>query len=299
MAHRRVRTFRALIPALLALWVHTAGAAVWTDATGRRVEAPDHPRRIVSLVPSVTEVLFALGVEDRVVGVTRFCNYPPRAQAKPKVGGYADPSLEAIAALSPDLVFAAADATKPALVRRLQALGIPVFVVYPRSLEGTVEMIRQVGRAADAPDAGERLAGELEATIAEVRSRVAGLPRPRVLLCIMVRPLVVAGPDTLGHDLIETAGGRNVVPPGPARYPTWGPESLLGADPDVIVVSPHPGDPAPARFFERWPELKAVASGRVVQIPSDWIHRPGPRLSRGLRALARVLHPGAFPEARP
>ncbi len=299
MAHRRARALRALIFALVALGAHAAAAAVWTDATGRRVEAPDHPRRIVSLVPSVTELLFALGVEDRVAGVTRFCNYPPRAQAKPKVGGYADPSLEAVAALSPDLVFAAADATKPALVRRLEALGIPVFVVYPRTLEGTVEMIRQVGRVADAADAGERLAAELEGTIAEVRDRVAGLPRPTVLLCIMVRPLVVAGPGTLGHDLIETAGGRNVVPPGPSRYPTWGPESLLGADPDVIIVSPHPGDPAPARSFDEWPELKAVASGRVVQIPSDWIHRPGPRLSLGLRALARALHPGTFPEGRP
>ena len=272
----------------------SARGAVWTDALGRRVEAPDRPGRIVSLVPSVTEILYALGVQDRVAGVTRFCTYPPEALAKPKVGGYADPSLEAIVALAPDLVLASADATPPALIRRLEALGIPVYVVYPRSLDATVDTIRRIGRVVGAARAGERLAGELRRAADDVRRRVRDRARPGVLLCVMVEPLVVAGPGTLGHDLIEAAGGRNVVPPGPSRYPTWGPESLLAADPDVIVVSPHPGQPAPGRLLDRWPELKAVANGRVVEIPADWVHRPGPRLARGLRALARALHPDAF-----
>ncbi len=261
---------------------------------GRRVEVPDRPGRIVSLVPSVTEVLFAVGAGDRLVGVTRFCTYPPEARALPKVGGYADPSLEAIVALSPDLVFGAADSTPPALVRRLEALGIPVYVVYPRNLRDTVETIRQVGRVAGVPEGGEAVAGRLRATVERVRRAVQGLPRPGVLLCIMVRPLVVAGPGTLGNDMVEAAGGRNVVPQGAARYPTWGAESLLAADPEVIVVSPHPGEPAPERFFRQWPELRAVASGRVVPIESDWLHRPGPRLAKGLMALAEALHPGVF-----
>ena len=288
-----------ILALMLAAGASAAGAAVWTDALGRRVEVRDRPGRIVSLVPSVTEVLYALGVQDRVAGVTRFCTFPAEAQSKPKVGGYADPSLEAIVALAPDLVFGSADATPPLLIDRLEGLGIPVYVVYPRSLASTVAMLRRVGRVVGAARAGERLAAGLERTVAEVRDRVRDLPRPRVLLCVMVEPLVVAGPGTLAHDLIATAGGRNVVPAGPSRYPTWGPESLLAADPDVVVVSPHPGQPSPGRLFDRWPELKAVAAGRVVEIPADWIHRPGPRLARGLRALARAIHPDAFPEEGP
>ncbi len=291
-AERRPRSWWAAV--CLVLWAGAAAGAQWTDALGRTVRAPDRPERIVSLVPSVTEVLFALGAQDRVAGVTRFCTYPPEAQDKPDVGGYADPSLEAIVALGPDLVFASADATRPSLIERLDALGVPVFVVYPRSLDGTVEMIRRVGRAAGVAPAGDRAADALARAAAEVRRRTAGLRRPVVLLCIMVQPLVVAGPGTLGDDLIVAAGGRNAVPDGSARYPTWGPESLLGADPEMVVVSPHPGDPAPGRLFLRWPELRAVAAGRVVEIPSDWIHRPGPRLARGLRALARTLHPDVF-----
>ncbi len=294
---RRPRPWWAAV--CLVFWAGLAAGAVWTDALGRRVEVPDRPRRIVSLVPSVTEVLFALGAQDRVAGVTRFCTYPLEARSKPKVGGYADPSLEAIVALGPDLVFASADATKPSLIERLDALSVPVFVVYPRSLDGTVEMLRQVGRVAGVAGAGDRAAAALADTASRVRARVAGRPRPGVLLCIMVRPLVVAGPGTLGDDLIAVAGGRNAVPEGAGRYPTWGPESLLGADPEVIVVSPHPGDPAPRRLFFQWPELRAVAAGRVVEIPSDWIHRPGPRLARGLEALARALHPDAFAGRNP
>ncbi|GAB4268112.1 ABC transporter substrate-binding protein [Deferrisoma sp.] len=292
---RRVR----VLALALALGSPAAHAAVWTDALGRRVEVPDRPQRIVSLVPSVTEVLYALGVQDRVAGVTRFCTFPAEARSKPKVGGYADASLEAVVALASDLVLASADATPPVLIDRLAGLGIPVYVVYPRSLSGTAAMLRRLGRVVGAARAGERLAADLERATAGVRSRVRDLPRPGVLLCVMVEPLVVAGPGTLAHDLIETAGGRNVVPAGPSRYPTWGPESLLAADPDVVVVSPHPGQPAPGRLFDRWPELKAVAAGRVVEIPADWIHRPGLRLARGLRALARAIHPGAFPEESP
>ncbi len=285
-----------ILALMLAVGAWAAGAAEWTDALGRRVDVPGRPRRIVSLVPSVTEVLFAVGAGDRLVGVTRFCTYPPEARNLPQVGGYADPSLEAIVALSPDLVFGAADSTPPALIRRLEALGIPVYVVYPRSLADTVATIRQVGRVAGVPGGGQAVADHLEATVETVRRAVQGLPRPEVLLCIMVRPLVVAGPGTLGHDLVEAAGGRNVVPPGPSRYPTWGAESLLAADPEVIIVSPHPGEPFPVRFFGRWPELRAVASGRVVPIESDWLHRPGPRLAQGLRALAEALHPGVWGE---
>lgn len=265
-------------------------AATRVDALGRRVELPEEPQRIVSLVPSVTEILFALGLEERIVGVTSFCTYPERARSKPQVGGYANPNLEAVTLQRPDLVFISADSASPALLSRMERLGLPVYVVYPRGIEATVAMIRAVGRVTGATQGGERLARQLTAAVARVRAAVAGRKRPRVLFCVMVRPLIVAGPETLVGDLIEVAGGVNVVPTGVSRYPTWGNEALLLADPDLIVVSPHPGTPNPANLFTAWPELKAVKTGRIVSIPPDWVHRPGPRLALGLTALAEAMH---------
>ncbi|MCK4691397.1 MAG: cobalamin-binding protein [Desulfuromonadales bacterium] len=271
-------------------WPGTATAVSWPDAMGRSVEVPEAPQRIVSLVPSVTEILFALGLEDRVAGVTSFCTYPEQALDKPQVGGYANPSLEAVILQQPDLVFISADSASPALLSRMERLGLSVYVVYPRGIEETIEMIRAVGQVTGAALGGDRLAQQLTDSVARVRAAVAGRQRPRVLFCIMVRPLTVAGPETLVGDLIEAAGGENVVPTGPSRYPTWGAEALLLADPDLIVVSPHPGTPNPTDLFSPWPELTAVKENRIVSVTPDWVHRPGPRLSFGLVALAEAMH---------
>jgi iron complex transport system substrate-binding protein len=265
-------------------------AATWVDAVGRRVELSEAPQRIISLVPSVTEVLFALGLEERIVGVTSFCSYPERARSKPQVGGYSNPNLEAVLEQRPDLLFISADSANPALLARMEGLGLPVYVVYPRGIDETIAMIRAVGRVSGAATAGERLAQQLSATVARVKVLVAGRARPQVLFCVMVRPLTVAGPGTLVDDLLEIAGGENVVAAGSSRYPTWGAEALLLADPELIVVSPHPGTPNPAELFSGWPELKAVRQQRIVSVTPDWVHRPGPRLGLGLLALAEAIH---------
>ncbi len=126
--------------------------------------------------------------------------------------------------------------------------------------------------------------------VACARRLTASLPRVRVLCTVMSQPLVVAGRKTLLDDLINLAGGENVVPEGLNRYPTWGIESVLAADPDVILVSPHPGQVDPSAYYRGWPELKAVRTGRLVTIDADWIQRPGPRLMLGLAALSKALH---------
>ncbi len=172
----------------------------------------------------------------------------------------------------------------------MESLGLPVYVVYPRGIQVTIDMIRILGRVTGEEEGGDQLARKLTATVAQVRSLVAGLKRPRVLFCVMVRPLTVAGPGTLVGDLIETAGGENVVASGPNRYPTWGGEALLLADPDLIVVSPHQGTPNPAGLFNAWPELKAVRQQRIYSVIPDWVHRPGPRLGLGLLTLAEAIH---------
>jgi iron complex transport system substrate-binding protein len=251
---------------------------------------PDVPQRIVSLVPSVTETLFAMGLEERIVGVTNFCDFPAQARSKPQLGDYAAPSLEAVLLQHPDLVFISADSASPALLAKMERLGLTVYVVYPKGLKETIAMFRALGQVTGAPRAGEELARQLEDSLASIRALVADRPAPRVLFCVMVQPLTVAGPETLVGDLIKAAGGENIVPTGLNRYPTWSDEALLVADPELIVVSPHPGTPNPLDLFAGWTELSAVKNKRIISIHPDWVHRPGPRLPLGLTALAEALH---------
>ncbi|PLX86170.1 MAG: hypothetical protein C0614_03915 [Desulfuromonas sp.] len=261
-----------------------------TDALGRQVGGDLVPQRVVSLAPAVTEILFALGLDDEIVGVTSFCNYPERARSKPKIGEYASPNLEILAAMQPELVVMAADASSPELLSRLEGLGIAVYIAYPRSVAETVTLIRSLGQLLGKAEAAAVLATGLEQTAACAQRQVALRPKVRVLCTVMSQPLVVAGRQTLIDDLIRIAGGDNVVPEGLSRYPTWGIESVLSADPDLILVSPHPGQTDPSAFYRNWPELKAVRTGRLASVEADWIQRPGPRLSLGLRALTRALH---------
>ncbi len=284
-----VRVTSIILWIICVTWPGTPGAAVWTDAMGRAVEVVEPPQRIVSLVPSVTEILYELGVEDRLVGVTRFCTYPPRVADKAQVGDYGAPNLEAVAALDPDLVILAADAASPALLTRIEALGIAAYVVYPKGVFATIATIRALGQVVGAEPAGEQVAQRLHTAIEKIRAFAVSHNRPRVIFCVMTQPLVVAGPGTLIDDLIRLAGGQNLVPPGLNRYPTWGPESLLMADPDVIIVSTHLGKTESAQLFAGWPELWAVRNQQIVSIEPDWVSRPGPRLALGAAALAEVF----------
>ncbi len=279
-----------LVILFLGLMAMPASAKQVVDAIGRKVGGEEIPQRVVSLVPAVTEILYALGQQDRIVGVTNFCNYPAAARAKARIGDYANPSLEVLAAMDPDLVFMAADMSSPELLHRLEALEIEVYVVYPRKLDETARLIRDLGRLLDCRLQADALADELVQAADCARILTADLPRVRVLCTVMSEPLVVAGRNTLLDDLISLAGGTNVVPEGLNRYPTWGIESVLAADPDVILVSPHPGQADPSAFYRDWPELTAVQTGRLVAIDADWIQRPGPRLVLGLAALLDSLH---------
>lgn len=263
----------------------------YTDALGRQVQLDNPPQRVVSLVPSVTEIIYALGAQKLLVGVTDFCNYPPQAREKQSVGAYNSPSIEAIAMLQPDLVIIAADMATPALLQTLLELNIPVYGVYPRSLKATIEMMRNLGTVLDYADAGAALALQLEQAIAQLCTEVEQAEAetaPRVLLAIMLEPLVVAGTDTLPGEMLACAGGINVAASG-SRYPMWNMESVLAFDPDIIVVSPHPGTPTPRDFFLRFGQLRAVQQGNVVEIPADWLQRPGPRIIKGLEALHQAI----------
>ena len=273
------------------LFASPLAATDFTDAVNRQVSLPHPPQRIVSLVPSVTEILFKLGLEERIVAATDFCTYPAAARQLPKVGGYADPSLESILLHQPDLVIAAADMNRPALIRRLELMKIPVFVVYPQTVEETLKTIQDIGDITGAKKPGQQLADSIKLRIERIQQQVSALKPKTTLECVMLQPLTVAGPDTFIADIIDIVGGENVVPKGPSRYPTWNTEALLTVDPEFIIVSTYSGQPTPKHFFDHWPQLQAVRNQRIIQIEADWIHRPGPRMILGIEALAKALHP--------
>lgn len=265
--------------------------AQFEDALGRKVMIEHPPQRIISLVPAVTEILFKLKLQDRLVATTDYCNYPEAAQKLPKIGQYSSPSLESILRYKPDLVIASASMNRPSLIKRLEAFNIPAYVIYPQDIGETLQTMTALGEITERQQEAQAIVAEMLSRISTIATKIKTATRPSVLTFIMLEPLTVAGPGTYINDLIERAGGRNVVPPGPSHYPTWGDEALLTYNPDVIIVSSHPGQPDPQQLFQQWPQLKALKEKRVFVIEADWLHRPGPRMVLGLEALAKALHP--------
>jgi iron complex transport system substrate-binding protein len=277
----------------------TAGAVravTLTDEAGREVRVPDRSGRIVSLAPSITEILFAIGAGPRVVGVTQYSNYPPEAARLPKVGSYVNLSLEKILALRPDLVIGIRDGNPKAVIDRLTELGVPCYIVDPKSLDGVITTVQNIGRAVGREPVAAKIAGQMASRIREVERRVAGTARPRVFYQIGVEPIVSAGQGTFPNILIETAGGKNVAA-DMAAYPQLNVEQVLVARPEIIIVTSMTREYDFERvkgFWGRWPDLPAVAAERIYVVDSDLMDRPSPRIVEGLETLARLIHPERF-----
>ena len=270
------------------------------DMLGRSVPLQPGPVRLVSLAPSLTEVVFALGRGDWLVGVSDFCDYPPPARTLPRVGGILAPNLERILQARPGLVLVTAEGNSMEGVTPLTRLGLAVFMVRPEGIQGVLDSIALLGRALQAEARASVLAGEIRQQLGRVRDRVQDRGRPRVLYLLWANPLMAAAPGTYIHDLIETAGGRNVVQDRTVPYPRIGWEQVLAWAPEVIVLPEHrEGEPQalPAEMQRAWRGVPAVRANRVVSLPSDPIHRPGPRIVEGVERLARAIHPEAFPAA--
>ncbi len=186
-------------------------ADTFTDEVGRRLKLERPPQRIISVAPSVTEILFAIGLGGRVVGVSTYCNYPPEALKKEKIGGYITPSLEKIVSLKPDLVIGTADGDLRSFVDRLSGLGIPVFITNPRSVFEVLSTIRHVGDVTFSQGAAQRVAGSMEKKIETIRERVQDRPLVRVLHALAYAPLITSSSGTFIDDLIRISRGVNVA----------------------------------------------------------------------------------------
>jgi iron complex transport system substrate-binding protein len=257
------------------------------------------PQRIVSLTPALTEILFAVGAGERVVGVTQFCDFPSAAKEKPKVGGYVNPSVESVLALKPDLVVVSPGPGNRDSAIAMQRAGLRLEIVPAETLEESLAAIEGVARVAGVEDAGRELAKSLRARIDAVAQRVVAAPRVKTLFCLQTDPIIAAGRDTLPSQLLELAGGSNVI--AAPRYPRVDVEAVAAAMPELILQArmdvADGSEHAEDAFWKRWPAIPAVAHGRVVVLPDDVALRPGPRVADAVEELAGILHGKAAGEA--
>lgn len=279
----------------------TVEAAAFRDQLGRVVDVPDDPQRVVSLAPSITEIIFALGREDRLKGATLYSNFPPAAAELPKVGSYVHLDLERIVALKPDLCIAIKDGNPKAVARRLESLKIPLYAVDPRNLETVMQTVMEIGRLLNADESANALVQNMRSRIAGVGERVARVEsRPRVFFQIGVSPIVSVGTRSFIHELIVLSGGKNLAE-GPVTYPRFSREQVLALSPEVFIITSM----ARAASFDsikaewsRWPDMPAVRNQKIFLVNSDIFDRPTPRLVEGLELLVRRIHPELFEEKR-
>lgn len=268
----------------------------FVDDLGRKIYLAKAPTRIVSLAPSVTETLFAIGLHEQIVGVTDFCDYPPEAKQKPKVG-YSHPNIEVIVTLQPDLILAPSAFLRADLLAKLEQLKIPTFIVDPESFEEIPSRIQTIGRIVNRSASADVVAMEMRQRIAVIRSKTEALPRARVLYVLNSQPLITVGPGSYIHQVINIAGGSNIASLTTVPYPHLNMETVLKEDPEIIIFPIGKAEGIPLseqQQWLRWTSLSAVKQGRLHQISADVLNRPGPRIVEGLEALARIIHPEAF-----
>lgn len=265
-----------------------------SDGVGRRIVLPRHPERIISLAPSVTEVLYMLGAENRLVGVTTHCDWPEAAKSKPKIGSLLTPDYEAVLAARPDLIIASTAGNDRAAVEKLAGLGLPVFVTAPRSVEGIFEATLAIGRITDCPEAADRLMARMRERLGEIKRRLSGLPPVRAFYITWFDPLLAPGEKTFENDVLRLADVISISASSREFYPRYSLEDVVAQNPDVILTVRHEGSPLPnlARLAG-WSALNAVRQGKVLVI-GEVLQHPSPRFVDGVEELARKLHPERF-----
>jgi iron complex transport system substrate-binding protein len=266
------------------------------DDVGRAVTVHTPLRRIISLAPSVTEILLALHMDEHVVAVTDFCDFPEEATRKPKVGAMYQPSIERIVALQPDLVITAVGASKKETVLRLEGLAVPVYVLNPTSVAEIFAAIERVGALGSREQAAAKVVADLRQRLAAVTTRLVGQRPIRTLYVLWYQPLVSVGRGSFLHEVITLAGGENLAQDAPQAYPTYSLEQVIAAAPEVIILS---SDSAPLQQLmgeqpERWTGLPAMREGRIYVVDTGLLNRPSPRSVEAVETLARYFHPEAF-----
>lgn len=270
-----------------------------TDEAGRTVRIPQPVRRIVSLVPSLTETIYALGLQDYLVGDTDSCDYPPEAQKKTKVGGIMNPSLEEIVTLHPDLVLMKKGLNRIETVHSLDTLGIAAYGTDPHTMDEVMTSVKKLADILGAPEAGVSVAGDMQRRLEDLQQRLGSRAAKRVLFVVWTQPLISVGKGTFIADALRYAGAVSVVD-SEQDWPQVSLEEIARLQPEFLVFAASHSDAA-SREIERldtlpgWQILEAVSNRRFAVI-SEAINRPAPRIVSAIEDLAHQLHPDAFVE---
>lgn len=257
----------------------------WSLLTVSYAEAP---KRIISLSPGTTEILFAAGLGDNIVGVTTFCDHPEEAKLKPKIGGMSNPSLEAVVSLQPDIVIMTTDGNPKEFDLRLQSLGIKTYVFRARTIPELPDGIRKMGAALNEEERFNALASDIENALERVKQHKSGRGE-KVLFVIWPEPLIVAGPGTEVDDAIHILGAVNIAGNADIEYPKYSLEEILRQSPDIIFIGQGKGmEDVASGLLKRLSSLKVVKSGKVYFV-SDHLYRLGPRVIEGIEELGKHL----------
>lgn len=297
MAHRHPILFFLILICFLLPKEPVFADRVLTDLLGRRVSLSKNPQRVISLAPNITEIIYALGEEARIKGVSLFSDYPVQAKQHTKVGSYIALDLEKIVALKPDLCIAIKDGNPKRIIDRLESLGIAVYAVDPRDLNSVMETILRMGDLLNTAEKARTMVQEMRARIRRVKMKVSSVSyRPGVFFQIGISPIVSVGTDTFIHELIVLAGGINLAA-GSITYPRFNKEQILVLAPDIFIITSM----ARSAVFEevkakwnQWPQIPAVRNQRIYIEDSNLFDRPSPRLVDGLELLVKLIHPELF-----
>jgi iron complex transport system substrate-binding protein len=268
-----------------------------TDEVGRKVRIPHSPNRVISLAPSITEILFAMGLDQKIAGVTSFCDYPNAALSKPKIGGFINPSIEKIISLRPDLIIGIRDGNRKETIIRLTDLGFSVYVVNPMSFDGVIKTMKNIGEITGRQVESMGIVMDMMNKKNHIVSLTRSLPKPKVFFQVGDDPIITVGRGTLADDLVHFAGGRSISEDETRSYPLYSIETILLKAPEIIVISSMRGQKHSHDLMKKWQNWKnipAVKMNSIYIVDSNLVDRPTPRIVEGLDVICRMIHPEIF-----
>jgi ABC-type Fe3+-hydroxamate transport system substrate-binding protein len=286
-----MRRFLYILPLIAMLALPCLASRTLTDEVGRRVVVPDHPHRVICLMPSVTDTVFALGAADDVVGISDYTKYPAEALKKPSVGDLIKPSIETVLSLHPDLVIGLQPAGPLESTEELERLGIPVFLVSPHGIAGILHSVESIGQALNRTAEAKALATSLQDRLDTVRDRTKGLPSPKVFMPVWYDPIVTIGKHAFTTEIIEAAGGKSVTDDLASDWPHISMEAVLARAPEALVLV-RGGKTTLKVLRDRpgWNSVPAVQNQRVYYVDGR-IEFPSPIAIDALEDLAKQFHP--------
>jgi len=270
---------------------------LFTDVLGRQVKVPKNVKRIVSMAPNITEMLFAIGLDNEIVGVTDYCNYPEAAKMKTKIGGYYDPNIEVIISLTPDLIVATPDGYSKERIDRLDQTGIPIFIINPQNINDVLVSMTLLGKVTGKEEIADQVVENMRSRIKVVEDKVSQIPTqkmPKVFYEIGEDPLVTVGPNNVVNDLITTAGGVNVAADAPNSWPVYSVEAVIMKNPDIILTAPSTMTSSDKNSqiakWNKYRTISAVVNGSIYAVDPDVMLRSGPRVVDGLEKLYSLFY---------